>query len=110
MEDSKLNKQQRAEKRIKELKEFYNHLTSYIIVNLVISIAKVMRNLNNGEGLKEAIWDFSTFAVWLFWGVGLAFHAVKVFSLNSFFGKNWEAKQIQKFMQEEAEEVNKYSQ
>ena len=35
------------------------------------------------------------------WGIGLVFHAVKVFGLNPFFGKNWEERKIKEYMQED---------
>lgn len=101
-------KLRRARKRMEELKGFYWHLASYIGVNSFITISKIGRNIRNGENLMEAIWDSSTFYVWFFWGIGLAFHAMKVFSLNPIFGKDWEERQIQKFMEEEKREIEKY--
>ena len=38
----------------------------------------------------------------------LGFHAVKTFDYNPFFGKDWEAKQIQKYMEEDKKEMDKY--
>ena len=64
--------------------------------------------MGNGESLGEAIWDFGTFAVWLFWGIGLLFHAIKIFSLNPFFNKDWEQRQIRKYMEKEKKEIEKY--
>ncbi|MRI00016.1 hypothetical protein GH721_05645 [Kriegella sp. EG-1] len=98
----------RAKKRIAELKGFYWHLASYLGVNLFISISKIIRNLAAGESFAEAFFDFGTFAIWIFWGIGLAFHAVKVFSLVSLFGKDWEEKQIQKYMQQEKERIERF--
>lgn len=103
-----LNKLQRAEKRIKVLKGFYSHVTVYVIVNSCLSTSKIVNNMYNGEAFSEAFWDFSTFAIWFFWGVGLAFHALKVFSLNPFFGKDWEKRQIEKYMEEDMYEEEKY--
>ena len=35
------------------------------------------------------------------WGIGLTAHAVAVFNLNPFFGRDWEQRKIKEFMQEE---------
>jgi hypothetical protein len=108
MENNNLVKKERALHRIKELKGFYIHLTVYIVVNSFISVNKVIRNMYNGETFEEAFVDFETFAIWFFWGIGLAFHAMKVFSGNPFFGKDWEERQIKKYMEEEEDESKKY--
>lgn len=97
-----------AKKRVQELKGFYVHLSIYIAVNTLITLLKIVRNTNNGESLGEAIWDFGTFAVWIFWGIGLVFHALKVFSINPIFNKDWEQRQIRKYMEKEKKEIKKY--
>ena len=101
-------KLQRAKKRVEELKGFYIHLTVYLAVNMFITTMKVLRNLGDGESFNDAFWDFGTFAVWLFWGIGLFFHALKVFSYNPFFSKDWEKRQIQKYMEKGIEEEEKF--
>jgi hypothetical protein len=108
MEDKYLDKRERAKKQIDELKGFYIHLTSYLLVNGFISTAKIIRDMQEGETFMQAFWDFGTMAVWLFWGIGLLFHAMKVFSFNPFFGKEWEERQIRKYMEKEKEESKKY--
>jgi hypothetical protein len=35
------------------------------------------------------------------WGIGLVFHAIKVFGLSPFFGKNWEERKIKEYMEED---------
>ncbi|MCM4169154.1 hypothetical protein KCTC52924_00079 [Arenibacter antarcticus] len=101
-------KKKRAKKRIEELKGFYVHLVIFIVINLFISIHKIVGNLQDGETLWEAFWDFGTFAVWIFWGVGVVFHASKTFNYNPFFTKEWEDRQIKKFMEEDRKESEKY--
>ncbi len=101
-------KLERAKKRVEDLKGFYIHLTVYILVNTFISTMKIIRDLGEGESFNETFWDFGTFAVWFFWGIGLFFHGVKVFSYNPFFGKDWEQKQIQKFMDKDKKDAEKY--
>ncbi|MGI9552378.1 MAG: 2TM domain-containing protein [Aurantibacter sp.] len=107
-DNSKRSKMRRARKRIEELKGFYWHLASYLAVNLVISIFKITRNLGDGETFSEAFFDFGTFAIWFFWGIGLFFHGVKVFGTIPIFGKGWEERQIQKYIEQERKEAEKY--
>ncbi len=108
MDTGRRSKLRRAKRRVEELKGFYWHLAAFLGVNLFITISKISNNLGNGETFGEAFWDFGTFAIWFFWGIGLAFHAAKVFSLNPIFGKDWEKRQIQKYIEEEKKEIEKY--
>ncbi len=108
MENRNDEKMKRAKKRVEELKGFYIHLTVYILVNTFISAMKIVRDLGDGESFGEAFWDFGTFAVWFFWGIGMFFHGVKVFSYNPFFGKDWERRQIQKYMDKDKKDAEKY--
>ncbi|WP_411031905.1 2TM domain-containing protein [Spongiimicrobium sp. 3-5] len=98
----------RAKKRVEELKGFYIHLTVYLAVNTFITVMKVVRNLGEGETLQQALFDFGSFAIWIFWGIGVLFHALKVFSLNPFLTKGWEDRQIQKFIEEDKKEAERY--
>lgn len=98
----------RAKEKLDRLKGYYSHLIAYIGVNTMITVVKIVRNLDNGETLGEAIWDFGTFAIWIFWGIGLFFHTAKVFSFNPFFNKEWEERQIEKYIEEERTEAEKF--
>ena len=97
-----------AKRRVEKLKGFYNHLAVYLVVNIVISTFKIIRNLSNGESLQDAIFDLSFSGVWLLWGIGLAIHAIAVFALPLILGNNWEEEKIKKFMEEE-EKKNNYN-
>ncbi|WP_299434763.1 2TM domain-containing protein [uncultured Maribacter sp.] len=107
-EGSQREKLRKAKKRVADLKGYYGHLAAYIAVNTFISVAKIIGNINNGETFSEAFFDFNTFAIWAFWGIGLFFHTIKIFSLNPLFGRDWEEKQIQKFMEEDRRESEKF--
>jgi hypothetical protein len=108
MNNNNRDKLEKAKKRVKELKGFYTHLTIYILVNTFISTMKIVQGLSEGESFNEAFFNFGIFAVWFFWGIGLFFHGLKVFSNNPFFGKDWEEKQIQKYMDKDKKEAEKY--
>jgi hypothetical protein len=90
----------KAKKRVEDLKGYYIHLVAYIAVNLFISINKVSSNLESGETWEEAIFDFGTFAVWIFWGIGLAMHTFRIFGANLFLGKDWEERKIKEIMKD----------
>jgi len=108
MKTSTTNKKQRAEEKVKELKAFYNHLGVYLTVNTFITAVQVFGHMSDGASFSEALFNFGTFAVWFFWGIGLVGHALKTFSYNPFFGKDWEKRQIEKYMDEQRTEVEKY--
>ncbi len=108
MGDSDLNKMERAKKKVGELKGFYTHLMVYLFVNIMVSVVIVVSRMYSGDGFFEAFWDFGTLSTWLFWGIGVLFHGVKVFSYNPFFNKKWEERQIQKYLDEERQESEKY--
>lgn len=102
------NKKERAKKRVEELKGFYIHLMVYVLVNIMISTIIVVSRVYNGESFLDALWDFGTVSTWVFWGIGVVFHGLKVFSYNPFFNKDWEERQIQKYLEEERKESEKY--
>ena len=108
MDYNKKKKMLLAKKRVVELKGFYIHLAVYLAVNLMITTVKIIGSMGNGQSFLEAFWDFGTIAVWLFWGIGLVFHGLKVFSYNPFFNKDWEDRQIRKYMEKEKKESERY--
>lgn len=102
------NKKERAKKRVEELKGFYIHLMVYIFVNIMISTVIVVSHIYDGDSFIEAFFDFGTWSTWLFWGIGIFFHGLKVFSYNPFFNKEWEERQMQKYLEEDRNESEKY--
>ncbi len=81
----------RAKKRIKELKGFYWHFASYVVINIFLIALIAIGNDGN-------IWNFGTFATAFFWGIGLIFHFLHVFGPTFFFGRNWEERKIKEYM------------
>ncbi|SHI98470.1 2TM domain-containing protein [Pseudozobellia thermophila] len=102
------DKKARAKKRVEELKGFYIHSAVYVVVNLFIMVVSVVVRMNEGESFAEAFFNLGILVTPFFWGLGLAFHALKVFSLSPIFGKEWEERQIRKFMEEDRREAEKY--
>ena len=91
----------RAKKRVDELKGFYIHLAIYLIINGFILI-QIALNTDN-------FWHWGHFLTPFFWGFGLAIHAAITFKFNPFFGKDWEERQIKKYMDKDREEAEKFS-
>ena len=91
-------KYQKAKKRVEEMKGFYGHLTSYIIVNLFL----IFVNLKTSP---EHLWFF-----WptVGWGIGLIFHGLRVFNFLPFLGKDWEERKMKEYMEEEERRKNEW--
>ncbi|HBU78987.1 MAG TPA: hypothetical protein DEF18_12875 [Muricauda sp.] len=100
MENSNKEKYNRAKKRVDELKGFYIHLAIYVVINAFILVNLYLRN--------DDFWRWEHFFTLIAWGVGVLFHASKTFGVNPLLGKDWEERQIQKYMDEDKEEMNKY--
>ncbi len=77
-----------VQKEVKELKGFYSHLTSYILVMVLLTVI----NLVFSPDYFWVIWPM------LGWGIGIVNHALGVFNILPRFGKDWEQKQIEKRM------------
>ncbi|TJY36205.1 2TM domain-containing protein [Pontimicrobium aquaticum] len=88
----------RARKHVEEVKEFYYSLISYVIVIPFLVFVNYW-----------TFWEYQWF--WwpmLGWGIGLLFHAYKVYVNDGIFGRNWERKKIEEFMRQE-EERNRWN-
>jgi len=93
----------KAKERIKKLKDFYMHLSVYIIFNTATLLL-----FYSGYDLKINFWRFGTFATPFWWGLGLAIHALIVFLPNMAFLKRWEEKKLNQFMKEEQQQNNQW--
>lgn len=106
MKNKKLTKYQRAQQRVAKIRGFYNHLAVYLIVNIVLILMQdkmtfillSKRVFGSPEILESINWD--VFGTPIIWGIFLIFHAIKVFGNFSLFGKNWEEKKIQQYIEE----------
>ena len=89
------NKYIRAKERVAELKKFYGHLTSYV---LVISFLAALNYWTDGWRYMWFLW--AAFG----WGIGIVSHAVRTFNLNPFFNKDWEERKIKEYMEKQEEQ------
>jgi len=88
----------RAKKRVDNLKGYYTHLMIYVLVNSIISIRKIIGDMDDGFTFEVAIFDGHNFTLWFWWGIGLLFHTYKVFGVTLFFSKDWEERKIKEYM------------
>ena len=100
MKELENDKFKRAKKRVDEIKGFYIHASIYTIINTFI-LVNIYLNTND-------FWFWGHFTTLVFWGLGLFFHGTKVFGFNPLFSKDWEEKQIQKYMDKDRDDANKY--
>ena len=88
-----------AVKRVKKIKGFYTHAVVYLVINIMIVIINI-QNLKDGESYFQAHNFFTAF----FWGLGLVFHAFRVFG----YGSSWEERKIQEILKKDEEKSNKW--
>lgn len=88
----------RARKHVEEVKEFYYSLISYVIIIPFLAFINYW-----------TFWEYQWFWWPMFgWGIGLLFHAYKVYVNDGMFGRNWERRKIEEFMRED-EENNRWN-
>jgi hypothetical protein len=87
---------ERARKRAKELRDFYGHLITYVVVCtllVVIDLADSSPTETEYLGMTWAYWPI------LGWGVFVAIHAI-----STFFGfSRWEERKAQQLYEKEKE-------
>ena len=95
----------KALKRVKQVKEFYRHLIVYLIVNILLFVAKFkLIDFFDERGIHdEAVYSWVYWNA-ILWGIALFVQWVYVFKwqkLKPDFMKALEAKQMAKFLKEE---------
>lgn len=107
MKKEPLSKLERAEKKVKEIKDFYNHLAWFLVVNIVVFIVRFkMLDIFSVEfdsvGKNITNWiDVNMTIMPLLWLFGLSCHGLYVFKDKFRFYENWEQRQIEKYMEED---------
>ena len=80
------DQEQKAIDDVRAIKDFYSHLSSYVLTIAVLFII----NYVTSPGYIWAWW------VVLGWGIGIVSHALTTFEIINLFGPEWEKKQIEK--------------
>jgi hypothetical protein len=81
----------KAQKKVIEIRKFYEHLTVYVLCNLIVMVV----NLMTSPGFL-----YFVFCI-LGWGIGIVLHGLKAFGYAPFFNKEWENQKIKEFMDKE---------
>lgn len=81
-----------AKYRVRKLRHFYGHLTTYVVVIAFLHIVNLLTSSH-----YWAFWPA------LGWGIAIALHAIKTTQFFDFFGADWEERQIQKIMQKKVD-------
>lgn len=97
-----------AYKKVKKIKGFYSHLKVYIIVNLIIIVSSLTRDNLHGGVDFSGLSQWHTYSTAFFWGIGLVAHGLSVFGSDLFFSSDWEQRKIQKYIDKENSNKNKW--
>lgn len=81
----------KAQKRVEDIKGFYGHLSSFVIVNIGLAILNLISSPSH-------LWFFYPL---IGWGIGLVAHGMTVFNYMPFLNSDWEEKKIQEIMRKE---------
>ncbi|MDR6967607.1 hypothetical protein J2X31_001619 [Flavobacterium arsenatis] len=81
----------KAQKRVEDIKGFYGHLSSFIVVN----IGLITLNLSTSP---KHLWFLYPFVGW---GIGLIAHGMSVFNYMPFLNSDWEDRKIRELMEKE---------
>ncbi|WP_452231578.1 dihydrofolate reductase [Lacinutrix sp. MEBiC02595] len=95
---------QNAQRRIKQKKRFYSHAIVFAIFGLILYTFNVGLQLADEFTLATLPWSVVIIAVWfalLFW------HFLNVFLFQTFMGKEWEEKQLEKLVSKQQARIEK---
>jgi hypothetical protein len=77
-----------AKSRVAQLRGFYVHLTTFIVVNAFLLVLNLLTD-------PDSLWFYW---VLLGWGIGLVAHALQVYGSFTIFGKDWEERKIEEYL------------
>lgn len=81
----------KALKHVENIKGFYGHLFSYVVIISGLAVLNLITS-------PQYLWFFwPAFG----WGLGLGAHALTVFNIMPFMGKDWEERKIRELMERE---------
>ncbi len=80
-----------AKKKVEDIKGFYGNLIAYIVFNGFFLVLNLLTT-------PDQLWFFWPL---IGWGVGVLFHGMKVFNYSPFLSKDWEARKMKEFMEQE---------
>jgi len=84
-------KYREAKRKVARLRGFYTHLAVYLAVNALLYLINMITS-------PDTLWFFWPL---MGWGIGIALHAVLVFSNAGRLGAEWEERRIREIMENE---------
>ena len=90
---SEQGKYDRAKQKVESLKAFYNHVISFVVVNIGLVVVNLLTS-------PEKLWFYW---VTIFWGLGLLVHAFSTFGRGAFMSREWEEQKIKDYMEKDEE-------
>lgn len=105
--ESKIDYEQRelyenARKRAKQKKRLFQHFVVFLIGAVFLIVLNVV--IGYKEDFKPLGYNWFVWAV-LLWALLFLIHFFNVFIVNSFMGKDWEAKQVDKLVKLQKEKI-----
>jgi hypothetical protein len=88
-----------ARKRLEDLKGFYWNIMAYCFVIPFLITINYLTSWNEHKWFVYPMFG---------WGIGIAFQAYHVFGKDKYFGKAWENRKMQEFMEEEESKANRW--
>ena len=86
----------KAKKRVRKIKEFYIHLSVYLLVNVLIYVVSSFE-----DGLLEGLTNIENHITAVLWGLGIIAHWIDVFGTNIFLGKDWEEQKVKELIEKD---------
>ncbi len=109
----RIEKLTKARKRVENIKCFYTHLIMFFFGALLLLLGRgailgffVSRGMDDGDFLKWVGWN--VYLIPVIWGMGLGIAALFLFGFKSMGIKNWEDRQLRKYMEEDDQNIQKY--
>lgn len=88
-----------ARRRIKQKKNLFRHFILFLAGSVLFIVLSLFLDIGN-EYVKN--WYIWAILIWFFF---LIIHTLNVFLLNSFMGKEWENRQLEKLKIKQAERI-----
>jgi len=102
--EKKYNMYNQAEKRVKRIKKFYNHLQVFVIMMLVLLLfSNVIFNFFESHIHNPGTLKWARANVWvncLLWVLGLLIHGLYAFGFKITFIERWEKDKVDELMNE----------
>ena len=80
-----------AQKKVEEIKKFYQHLTVYLLCNPIVIVVNLMTS-------PGYLWSLYCL---LGWAIPIVLHGLKAFECSPFFSKEWEEGKINEILEKE---------